>query len=82
LTRAVVSPQELKSQKDLEDTIIEILDALELAQQQAVSNEILTSTIDQLRCIAGAEELAGRTAWSEILDRLQDRSDAIVAVSM
>ena len=80
LTRAVESPQELKSQQDLEDTIIQILDALELAQQRVVSNEILTSTIDQLQCIAGAEELAGRTEWSEILSRLQDRSDAIAVV--
>ena len=80
--RAVESPRELASQQDLEDTITQIADTLELAEQQEVGTEILTSTIDQLQCIAGAEELAGRTAWSEILDRLQDRSDAIVAVSM
>lgn len=80
--RAVESPRELASQLDLEENIIQIADTLELAEQKEVSNEILISTIDQLQCIAGAEELAGRTDWSEILNRLQHRSDAIASASM
>ena len=78
--RAVESPRELASQQDLEGTITTIADTLEDAQQHAVSGEILTLTIDQLECIAGAEELAGRTDWTDILNRLRDRSDAVAVI--
>lgn len=78
--RAVESPRELASQQDLEETITQIADTLEIAEQHSVSSEILTLTIDQLECIAGAEELTGRTEWSEILNRLRDRTDAIAVI--
>jgi len=78
--RAVESPRELASQQDLEGTITTIADSLEDAEQHAVSSEILTLTIDQLECIAGAEELAGRGEWNDILNRLRDRSDAVALI--
>jgi tetratricopeptide (TPR) repeat protein len=78
--RAVESPRELVSQQDLEGTITTIADTLEEAEQHAVSSEILMLTIDQLECIAGAEELAGRGEWNDILNRLRDRSDAVAVI--
>jgi len=80
--RAVESPRELASQQDLEGTITAIADSLEGVEKHSESNEILTLTIDQLECIASAEELAGRGEWTEILNRLQDRSDAIAVILM
>jgi len=78
--RAVESPRELASQQDLEEQITLIVDTLEQAEQLNAGSEILMSTINQLECIASAEELAGRTEWTEILIRLQDRSDTFVVV--
>jgi len=78
--RAVESPREMATQQDVELYITQIVDTLEQAAQYKVGSEILTSIINQLDCIASAEELAGRTVWTEILNRLQDRSDAFATV--
>ena len=48
----------------------------------AESDELLVRSIDQLQCIASAEELAGRTAWIEILQSLQSQSEDSSTVSI
>lgn len=72
--RAVESPRELTSQIDFEDTIISMLTTMAEANLLEEGKAMLVDTINQLTCIASAEELAGRTQWSDILLRLQERS--------
>ena len=50
-------------------------DTLANADMQEKGNEMLYDSIDQLQCIVSAEELAGRSAWTDILETLQLQSE-------
>ena len=50
-------------------------DTLANADMQEKGNEMLHDAIDQLQCIASAEKLAGRSAWTDILETLQLQSE-------
>jgi len=73
--RAVQSPQEFATQNDYKENISHMADTLANADMQEKGNEMLHDAIDQLQCIASAEELAGRSAWTEILETLQLQSE-------
>ena len=57
--RAVQSPQEFATQNDYKENISHMADTLANADMQEKGNEMLHDVIDQLQCIASAEELAG-----------------------
>ncbi len=73
--RAVQSPQEVTTQQDYKDNIAQMADELANAGLNMECSELLVGAVDQLECIASAEELAGRTEWMEILDSLQEKSN-------
>ena len=70
-TRAVESPREVQSQQDFEDTLRELTTALRAANQAAEARGIVIGSITQLRCVAEAEDRAGRPVWTQILARLE-----------
>ena len=78
--RAVESPRELTSQSDFDDQVTGMVTTMLNANLLEEGKAMLVETINQLTCIASAEELAGRTQWSDILLRLQERSDVFVTV--
>ena len=80
--RAVQSPQEFATQNDYIENISKMAETLVQAGLVAESDELLVRSIDQLQCIASAEELAGRTAWIEILQSLQSQSEDSSTVSI
>jgi hypothetical protein len=43
---------------------------------------MLVGAINQLECIASAEELAGRLQWTEILEKLQTKSESFATASV
>ena len=77
--RAVESPRELASQEDFAETLTKINDVLLKASREDDAQSIRGEVIGQLRCIADAEALAGRSAWQEILESLsaQPQSAAV-----
>jgi serine/threonine protein kinase/tetratricopeptide (TPR) repeat protein len=79
--RAVQSPQEFATQNDYIENISKMVSTLENAQMHSESNALLLTAISQLECVASAEALAGRGAWSDILKSLQIQYDGIATVS-
>ena len=61
--------------ENYKDNIAQMADELANAGLNRECSELLVGAVDQLECIASAEELAGRTEWMEILDSLQEKSN-------
>ena len=76
-TRAVESPRETASQRDLEGTLIEMADVLGRASRGGIASELIGSTITQLHCVAEAEDRAGNPVWIEILTRLEGHTSTL-----
>lgn len=80
--RAVQSPQETATQQDYEENITQMADELVGAGLITQGADLLMGAINQLECIASAEEIAGRLKWAEILEKLQTKSESFKTVSV
>ncbi len=69
--RAIVSPRETATQVDFEKTLSEMMTVLQERQRHAIAQEIVSSCLSSLQCIADAEDRAGNTVWIDILERLE-----------
>jgi hypothetical protein len=80
--RAVQSPQETATQQDYEENIAQMADELVGAGLFTEGTALLMGAINQLECIASAEEIAGRSKWAEILEMLQTKSESFATASV
>jgi serine/threonine protein kinase len=80
--RAVQSPQETTTQQDYEENISQMADELMLAGLFAEGTAMLAGAINQLACIASAQELAGRLQWKEIVEKLQTKLESFATASV